>query len=65
MKCFLKFKLKIAFKVVAKYDMTGFTNKSAEDILTTFNANEQKTETKMDEATMKNWFTEIKNLIIL
>lgn len=53
-----------AVKVVAKYDMTGFTNKSAEDILTTFNANEQKTETKMDEATMKNWFTEIKNLII-
>ena len=53
-----------AVKVVAKYDMTGFANKSAEDILTTFNVNEQKTETKMNEETMKNWFTEIKNLII-
>ena len=50
--------------VVAKYDMSGFKNKSADDILTTFNKGQQKTENKMDEQTMANWFTEIKNLIV-
>ena len=50
--------------VVAKYDMTGFTNKTPEDILTTFGNEELKTESKMDEQTMTNWFTEIKNLIV-
>lgn len=50
--------------VVAKYDMTGFTNKTPEDILTTFGNEELKTASKMDEQTMANWFTEIKNLIV-
>jgi ATP-dependent Clp protease protease subunit len=50
--------------VIAKYDMSGFKNKSADDILTTFNKGQQKTENKMDEQTMTNWFTEIKNLIV-
>ena len=50
--------------IVAKYDMTGFSNKTAKDILTTFNKGEQKTENKMNEETMTNWFTEIKNLIV-
>jgi len=44
--------------------MTGFTNKTPEDILTTFGNEELKTESKMDEQTMTNWFTEIKNLIV-
>ena len=44
--------------------MTGFTNKTPEDILTTFGNEEIKTESKMDEQTMTNWFTEIKNLIV-
>ena len=50
--------------VVAKYDMSGFKNKTPDDILTTFNKGQQKTENKMDEQTMTNWFTEIKNLIV-
>lgn len=50
--------------VVAKYDMSGFKNKSADDILTTFNKGQQKTENKMTEETMTNWFKEIKNLIV-
>jgi len=51
-------------EIVAKYDMSGFENKTAEDILTTFGNEEIKTESKMNEETMKNWFTEIKNLIV-
>ncbi len=50
--------------IVAKYDMSGFENKTAEDILTTFGNEEIKTEGKMNEETMKNWFTEIKSLIV-
>jgi len=51
-------------EIVAKYDITGFENKTAEEILTTFGNEHIKTEKQMDEATMKNWFTEIKNLIV-
>ena len=51
-------------EIVAKYDITGFENKTAEEILTTFGNEPIKTEKQMDEATMKNWFTEIKNLIV-
>ena len=50
--------------VVAKYDMSGFVNKTPEQILKTFGNEEIKTENKMDEQTMTNWFTEIKNLIV-
>jgi len=51
-------------EIVAKYDITGFEKKTAEEILTTFGNKPLKTEKQMDEATMKNWFTEIKNLIV-
>ena len=51
-------------EIVAKYDITGFDKKTAEEILTIFGNEEIKTESKMNEETMKNWFTEIKNLII-
>jgi ATP-dependent Clp endopeptidase proteolytic subunit ClpP len=51
-------------EIVAKYDITGFENKTAEEILTTFGNEPIKTEKEMDESTMKNWFAEIKNLII-
>ena len=37
-------------EIVAKYDMSGFENKTAES--------------KMNEETMKNWFAEIKSLIV-
>lgn len=50
--------------VVAKYDMSGFVNKTPEQILKTFGNEKIKTENKMDEQTMTNWFTEIKNLIV-
>lgn len=51
-------------EIVAKYDITGFEKKTAEEILTTFGNKPLKTENQMDEVTMKNWFTEIKNLIV-
>tara|TARA_E500000305_G_scaffold111402_1_gene123261 strand:- start:12329 stop:13366 length:1038 start_codon:yes stop_codon:yes gene_type:complete len=51
-------------EIVAKYDITVFENKTAEEILTTFGNELLKTENQMDEVTMKNWFTEIKNLIV-
>jgi len=45
-----------AVKVVAKYDCSGFQNKTAEEIVNTLNINNPKNDEPMQQDDLKSWF---------